>query len=188
MSNNNTGVDNVQTNTNGSNENGANENEPEFILTSKVFKDGEQIPREYTSEGLDFSPPLEWSGLPTGTKELALTCEDFDASSSAPWVHWVIYKIPPTLSELPEKLPQDLELGPPISAVQGKNSWTTGRTIGYRGPDPPAGFGPHRYTFTLYALESKLELEPGAEKNDLLEAIHGKTIGTAQITGTYERQ
>ncbi len=159
----------------------------EMRLTSTAFKNGEIIPEKYTAEGLDVSPPLEWAGLPEQTRELALICEDPDAPSVEPWVHWVIYKISPTLGGLPEGLPQDQELGPPINAFQGKNSWSGGRVIGYRGPAPPAGHGTHHYHFTLFALDEPLEIEPGVDKNALLEAMHGKVIEKVELIGIFRR-
>lgn len=156
-------------------------------LSSTAFANNEFIPEKYTGDGLDLSPQLSWTNAPERTVEFALICDDPDAPTPEPWVHWVIYKIPGTVSELPEGLPQDLILGKPVSASQGKNSWISGRVYGYRGPDPPRGHGTHHYRFTLYALDTPLDLEPGAEKDQLLEAMHGKILASAEYTGTYEK-
>ncbi|MGL6225601.1 MAG: YbhB/YbcL family Raf kinase inhibitor-like protein [Thermoguttaceae bacterium] len=156
-------------------------------LSSSAFETGTRIPEKYTADGLDLSPPIVWKDLPEQTKELVLICDDPDAPTVEPWVHWVIYKISPDLSGLPEGLPQDPELGAPVKALQGKNSWITGRIIGYRGPAPPKGHGVHRYHFTLYSLDTPLEIGPGVDRETILEAMHGKVIEKAEIIGLYQR-
>ncbi|MCR4413561.1 MAG: YbhB/YbcL family Raf kinase inhibitor-like protein [Thermoguttaceae bacterium] len=156
-------------------------------VSSTAFGEGEPIPRKHTGEGDDVSPPLAWSGLPDGTAELALIVDDPDAPTPEPWVHWVIYKIPATCTGLPEGVAKVLRPADPAGALQGKNSWTSGQTIGYRGPMPPPGHGVHRYRFQLYALRSKLTAEPGLTKQALLKAIEGQVIGQGQLTGTYQR-
>jgi len=158
-------------------------------LTSSAFGPGEPIPRKYTGDGENVSPPLAWTGLPEGTKELALICDDPDAPSPRrpapkPWVHWVLYKIPPTVTELPEGIPPKAQLDNPPGALQGKNSWPT---VGYRGPEPPRGSGRHRYVFKLYALDEPLSLPPEANKQALLAAMKGHILAEAQLIGTYER-
>lgn len=157
-------------------------------LTSTAFAEGEAIPRKYTGEGEDLSPPLAWTGLPEGTRELALICEDPDAPSAEPWVHWVIYKIPPEAAGLPEGLPKVARLKQPAGALQGKNSWPSGQTVGYRGPMPPPGHGTHHYQFTLYALEVKLVTDPGETKKMLLEDMEGRILDAGTLMGTYERR
>jgi hypothetical protein len=157
-----------------------------IAVTSSAFKDGTRIPRQYTGEGDDLSPPLAWSELPKGTQELALVCDDPDAPSPEPWVHWVIYKLPPSTG-LPEGLPKTATLKEPAGAMQGKNSWTSGQTLGYRGPLPPPKSGPHRYFFKLYALDAAVSLGPGASKAALLRAIKGHVLGEGQLMGTFER-
>jgi Raf kinase inhibitor-like YbhB/YbcL family protein len=156
-------------------------------LTSSAFQEGAKIPKQYTGEGLDLSPPLAWSGLPGGTRELALICDDPDAPTPEPWVHWVIYKIPATAAALPEGLPKTPTLKEPPGVFQGKNSWAGGQTIGYRGPLPPPKSGPHRYFFKLYALDAALDLAPGATKPALLKAINGHVLAEGRLIGTYER-
>ncbi|MCS7306079.1 MAG: YbhB/YbcL family Raf kinase inhibitor-like protein [Thermoguttaceae bacterium] len=156
-------------------------------LSSSAFRAGGPIPRRYTGEGEDVSPPLEWKGVPEGTKEFALICDDPDAPTPEPWVHWVLYKIPATVSNLPEGLPKTLQLSEPPGAMQGKNSWTSGQTIGYRGPMPPPGHGVHRYHFTLYALDAPLNIQPGETKKNLLKKMEGHILATATLIGTYQR-
>lgn len=157
-------------------------------VTSSAFAPGQPIPVKYTGEGEDVSPPLSWSGLPEGTKELALICDDPDAPTAEPWVHWVIYKIPATATGLPEGLAKTARLKHPEGVLQGKNSWPSGQTVGYRGPMPPPGHGPHHYHFKLYALDAKLVVEPGLTKKQLLDEMHGLVLGEGQLIGTYERR
>ena len=134
-------------------------------ITSSAFAEGQQIPKKYTGEGQDVSPPLAWSDLPAGTKELVLICDDPDAPTDEPWVHWVIYKIPADVAGLPEGIARLPRLKNPAGALQGQNSWPKGQNnIGYRGPMPPPGHGVHHYHFKLYALEAKLVAEPGLDK------------------------
>jgi Raf kinase inhibitor-like YbhB/YbcL family protein len=156
-------------------------------VTSTAFRNDQPIPTKYTGEGQDVSPPLAWSKLPEGTQELALICDDPDAPTPEPWVHWVIYKIPADANGLPEGVAKDPQLTNPQGAMQGKNSWPSGQTIGYRGPMPPPGHGVHHYHFTLYALKTKLNLEPGLNKKALLKAINGQVIAQGRLTGTYKR-
>lgn len=158
-----------------------------FTLTSSAFENGKPIPKKYTGEGSDVSPPLEWKGVPAGTRELALICEDPDAPTKEPWVHWVIYKIPPEVTSLPENVAKTSRLSQPQGALQGKNSWPSGQTIGYRGPMPPPGHGRHRYYFRLYALDAKLVIEPGVTKSVLWLNLKDHIVGQAELMGTYER-
>ncbi|GAB4133841.1 YbhB/YbcL family Raf kinase inhibitor-like protein [Thermopirellula anaerolimosa] len=158
-----------------------------FTLTSSAFESGKPIPKKYTGEGADVSPPLEWKGVPEGTRELALICEDPDAPTKEPWVHWVIYKIPPETTSLPENVAKTSRLSQPPGALQGKNSWPSGQTIGYRGPMPPPGHGRHHYYFRLYALDAKLVIEPGVTKSVLWMNIKDHIVGQAELMGTYER-
>jgi Raf kinase inhibitor-like YbhB/YbcL family protein len=162
--------------------------EDKFRLTSPAFDDGQPIPKQYTADGADVSPPLEWTRAPAGTKQFALVCEDPDAPRpDAPrktlWIHWLIYKIPAGTRELAEGVERNRELKTPAGAVQGRNSWPTDN-IGYRGPQPPAGR--HRYFFRLYALDTELALEPGAARAELAQAMRDHTIGTAVLIGTYK--
>jgi hypothetical protein len=157
-------------------------------LTSPEFSEGSSIPVRYTQEGDDISPPLEWSEVPEDTKSFALICEDLDApkkSKGGPnFTHWVIYNIGPNVTSIPEGLPDSAHIHIPILASQGENSFGD---IGYGGPMPPVGSGAHHYVFTLYACRKVLEVPPGTEKNQLMQALKGNVIETAQLTGLYER-
>ena len=157
-----------------------------FTVTSTAFDAGQPIPQKYTGDGEDRSPPFSWSGVPEGSKLLALICDDPDAPIAEPWVHWVIYNLPAELTSLSEGIAPIERLEDPAGALQGANSWTSGQTIGYRGPAPPPG-KPHRYYFRLYALDAELDLEPGLSKNNLLEAMNGHILAEGQLMGTYQR-
>jgi len=150
-------------------------------LTSTAFEDGGLIPPLYTCDDQDISPPLTWDGPPAETRSFALICDDPDAPGRT-WVHWVMYNIPPDARVLSAGTPGDATL--PDGTQQGQNSWP--RT-GYGGPCPPSGT--HRYIFNLYALDTTLDLEPGAtDKAALLEAMDGHVLAEITLTGLYERQ
>lgn len=146
-------------------------------VTSSAFTAGGPIPEKYTGEGEDVSPPLAWTGLPAGAVELALICEDLDAPGAEPWVHWVRYHIPAGTSGLGEEVTGE--------ALEGTNS---SGTMGYRGPMPPVGDGPHRYRFRIYAFDTSLDLATAATKEELLAAMEGHVIATGELVGTYERK
>jgi Raf kinase inhibitor-like YbhB/YbcL family protein len=151
-----------------------------FTVTSTAFAEGQPIPQPYTGDGKDVSPPLQWSGVPAGTKSLALVCEDPDAPRGL-WVHWVLYNLPPTATGLPEGVPPQPELT--SGARQGKNDWGK---IGYGGPAPPRG-KPHRYFFKVHALDTLLDLPAGATRAELLQAMQGHVLAEGQLLGTYSR-
>ncbi len=155
-------------------------------ITSSAFKDGEPIPKKYTGEGDDLSPALSWTGVPEGTKELVLICDDPDAPGSDPWVHWVIYKIPASVTSLKAGIARKTRLLDPQGAMQGKNSWPKDN-IGYKGPMPPPGHGIHHYYFRIYAVSGKLPVEPGLDKKAILQEIKGHVLAEGQLVGTYDR-
>jgi Raf kinase inhibitor-like YbhB/YbcL family protein len=157
-------------------------------VTSSAFTQGHPIPKKYTGEGEDVSPPLAWSEVPEKTKEFVLLCDDPDAPRAEPWVHWVIYNIPPIAKGLPEGVPRKTRLKEPPGALQGKNSWPDAEAIGYRGPMPPPGHGVHHYYFKLYALDAHVALEPGLDKKVLLEKINSHVLESGVLMGTYERK
>ncbi len=151
-----------------------------FELTSTAFATGEPIPRKYTCDGDDISPPLQWSDPPQGTQSFALISDDPDAPMGT-WVHWVLYNLPAETRALPEAVPLDADL--PDGSRHGQNSW---RWLGYGGPCPPGGT--HRYFFKLYALDTALDLTAGASKEQLLQAMEGHILAQAEIMGVYTRQ
>ena len=146
-------------------------------VSSPAFSAGDVIPKKYTGEGEDVSPPLEWTGLPAETKEIALICDDPDAPTAEPFVHWVIYKIPGDRTSLSE--------GNAQGALEGENDF--GGT-GYNGCMPPEGHGVHHYHFKVYALDSELEAEAGLSKAQLLEEMEGHVLDEGELIGTYERK
>jgi len=154
-----------------------------FELTSPAFGAGERIPKKYTGEGEDASPPLEWTDPPEGTLAFALVCDDPDAPVGT-WDHWLIWNLPADLSKLPEGVPTRETLPNLGGARQGNNSWPK---IGYGGPMPPPGHGTHHYNFCLYALDTVLDLAAGADKAALEKAMKGHILAEARLTGTYSR-
>jgi Raf kinase inhibitor-like YbhB/YbcL family protein len=151
-------------------------------ITSEAFGDSQPIPRKYTDDGENVSPPLHVHGLPKGTKELAVIVDDPDAPLDEPLVHWVMYKV--RQKDLPEGIPASPQPQAPAGAVQGLNSFGT---IGYAGPAPPQGHGVHHYRFHVYALDLPLEVPEGLDKKALMTAMMGRVIGDGVIVGSYRR-
>ncbi len=161
-----------------------NSNPPKAMnlqITSPAFSEGQPIPSKYSCEGSDASPPLEWTNVPANTRSFALIADDPDAPMG-PWVHWVLYDLPPDTTGLPEGVAKTQFIAG--NAKQGLNSWPR---LGYGGPCPPRG-KPHRYFFKLCALDTMLDLKPGATKKDLLKAMEGHVLAEGQLMGTYQRK
>jgi Raf kinase inhibitor-like YbhB/YbcL family protein len=150
-------------------------------LTSPVFSDGFPIPRDYTADGRNDSPPLRWSDPPADTRGFALVCDDPDAPRGT-FTHWVLFNLPPETRELAPGVTQASTL--PNGARQGTNDF--GR-IGYGGPSPPPG-KPHRYLFKLYALNTQLGLNPGATKDQVLLAMRDHQLAEGRLIGVYGRE
>src|SRR5262249_889889 len=136
-----------------------------MTVSSTSFADGGDIPRRHTCDGDDLPPPLNFSGVPEGTREIALLVEDPDAPSGT-FVHWVAWGIDPSTDALAEG-----------AAAPGSGRNGFGRP-GYGGPCPPKGPA-HRYVFTAFALSQALELPSGASADDLRKAIHGSVLAEA---------
>ena len=153
---------------------------PAMQLTSSAFSEGATIPKKYTADGADVSPPLQWQGAPQTTKSIALICDDPDAPRGT-WVHWVLFNLPADKNELPEGVPATATLTG--GARQGKNDFGK---LGYGGPSPPKG-KPHRYFFKIYALDALLDLKEGATKAQLEKAMAGHILAQGQLMGTYGR-
>jgi Raf kinase inhibitor-like YbhB/YbcL family protein len=145
-------------------------------VSSSAFEPGTTIPKKHTGEGQDVSPPLQWSSLPQGTKEIAIICDDPDAPTHKPFVHWVVYKIPADRTGLPE--------GSTEGALEGINEFG-GR--GYGGCMPPRGHGVHHYHFKVYALDTELDAPTGLSKDGLLAAMEGRILDEGELVGTYKR-
>ena len=151
-------------------------------LTSAAFEDGGMIPRRHSCDAEDVSPALEWEDAPEGTASFALVVHDPDAPRGD-WVHWVIFDIPGHFTSLPEDVGSAERLDHLGEAAQGANDF--GR-IGWGGPCPPPG-KPHRYVFTLMALDAPLGLEPGATRDEVEAAAGDHELGMARLTGLYGR-
>jgi Raf kinase inhibitor-like YbhB/YbcL family protein len=149
-------------------------------LSSRAFKDGGRIPIKYTGGGYNISPPLEWQDVPEGTQTFVLIVGDPDAPAGT-WIHWLVYDIPGNERSLYPAIPAKGVL--PNGMKQGRNSF---RFIGYGGPYPPPG-STHRYRFTLYALNTFLDLPPGADKGYLLSRMEGHIIEKSELTGLFGR-
>jgi Raf kinase inhibitor-like YbhB/YbcL family protein len=156
-------------------------------LTSTAFGQAEPIPQRYSGEGEDVSPPLLWSDLPTGTVSLAVLCEDPDAPKAPhqdhPFVHWVLYNVPPSVGMIPEGIHHEWKIDDPIPCEQGLNSM--GRP-GYNGPMPPGG-ETHRYQFRLFALSRMLHLPARPMKEHLLQEMEGAVLAETELVGVYTR-
>jgi Raf kinase inhibitor-like YbhB/YbcL family protein len=156
-----------------------------LTLTSEAIGLDERIGDAYAAYHDNMSPPMMWTGMPEA-ETYALILEDPDAPTERPFLHWVMWNIPGKLKGLPVDVPKDAELeGPCLDhAVQGLN----GRgQPGYMGPRPPAGDGPHRYHFQLFALGMRLYLPPTAPLEELVQMLKGNTIAACELVGTYER-
>ncbi|HEY3027874.1 MAG TPA: YbhB/YbcL family Raf kinase inhibitor-like protein [Pyrinomonadaceae bacterium] len=164
-----------QTNVPTTNQNQATTN---IKVTSTAFKDREAIPSQYTCDGVNISPSLEWTPTP-GAKTLAIVCDDPDAPAGT-WTHWLVYNLPGATMGLIENMPAQEKVGG--GGMQGTNDFGK---IGYGGPCPPKGT--HRYFFKVYALDSDLPLKPGATKDQLMKAMEGHVIAQGQLAGLYSR-
>jgi len=149
-----------------------------FVLNS-TFANNDYIPRKYTCDGSNVSPPLKWHTAPDATKSFALIVEDPD-EQPATWTHWVLYNIPAETNCLSSAFPAALEL--PDGSKIGRNSW---EWTGYNGPCPSDGV--HRYVFKLYALDTILEMNAGANKAQLVAAMAGHVLAMTELTGLYSR-
>lgn len=150
--------------------------EATFTLTSSAFDDGGTIPADFTCDGVDVSPPLDWSDVPAETVELALVVDDPDAPGTT-FVHWVVWGLDPEAPGLPEgEVPDGASEG---TTDLGEATWA--------GPCPPEGDDPHRYMFSLLALSEPLDLEAGATAAEAREAAADSLVAEAQLTGSYGR-
>ncbi|HMQ56313.1 MAG TPA: YbhB/YbcL family Raf kinase inhibitor-like protein [Anaerolineae bacterium] len=147
-----------------------------FELTSPAFKPGGRIPEKFTCDGDDIAPPLIWRDPPAKTQSFALIMDDPDAPRGT-WVHWLLFNLPAGSHELPEAAAL-----PPGTQV-GHNGW--GRSL-YGGPCPPSGT--HRYVFTLYALDTLLNLSSSTDKSQLLRAMEPHILAEAKLMGGYSRR
>ena len=148
-------------------------------LNSPIVSEGSPIPRRHTCDGPNVSPPLAWADVPDAARSLALIVDDPDAPAKV-WTHWVLYDLPPEVDHLDEGVPAERVL--PNGAAHGRNDFDE---LGYGGPCPPGGT--HRYRFTLYALDCKLDLPPGATKAEVLRAMERHVLAQDQLVALYGR-
>jgi Raf kinase inhibitor-like YbhB/YbcL family protein len=151
-----------------------------LTISSPAFGPQQPISRTYAADGEDRSPPLSWSGAPEKTKCLALVVDDLDAPAGQ-FVNWVAFNIPATERGLTEDVPHQGDLSDGM--LQGRNSLDR---IGYTGPCPNKG-ETHRYLFSLFALDARLELDAGASKADVERAMKGHVLEGAQFVAEYRR-
>jgi Raf kinase inhibitor-like YbhB/YbcL family protein len=143
-------------------------------ITSPAFKNGERVPKKYTCEGPNISPPLEFSDIPAGSASLVLMVEDPDAPAQ-PWVHWLVFNIPPEAAGFGEDA---IAAG----SIQGL---CNGNTFGYEGPCPPQS--EHQYLFRLYALDIRLDIPAASDRKAVLRAMQGHVLAEAVLIGTYPK-
>jgi Raf kinase inhibitor-like YbhB/YbcL family protein len=161
---------------------------PGLTLTTTAFADGSEIPTKFSraaADGNGVSPKLEWTHVPAGTVTFALILHDPDVAmrkTTEDVLHWMIFNIPGTASQLPERVPATAEM--PDGSVQAKN---TRNAVGYMGPGAGAAGPHHHYTFELFALDIKLDLGPNATRADVLKAMNGHILGKGVVTGRFHR-
>lgn len=149
----------------------------EIRVESPAFGHGQKIPEKYTCRGEGASPVIRWETAGDSAESFAVICEDPDAPMGT-FTHWVVYDLPPDVHELPERIPNRDKL--PSGGTHGINSM---HKSGYVGPCPPSGT--HRYFFKVFALDIKLDLKPGAGKDQVLKAMQGHVLGEGELMGTY---
>jgi Raf kinase inhibitor-like YbhB/YbcL family protein len=143
-------------------------------ITSPAFSNNQTIPVQYTCAGPNVSPPLEFADLPEGTQSLALTVMDVDSPNN--WVHWLVFNIPPSTTSTPANTI------PP----GGTEGIANGGTFGYEGPCMMYFRGPHRYDFTLYALDAVLDVPSASNRDVVLAAMQGHVLAEAHLVGIQE--
>jgi hypothetical protein len=149
-------------------------------LRSTAFEEGEMIPSKQTCDGEDASPALAWAGAPDATESQVVILEDIDSVKGV-WSHWVLYEIPPEVNALAEGIPPNKSL--PWGGVQGRNDFDN---IGYGGPCPSDG-KTHRYVVRLFALDERVDLDPAASREEVLDAIKEHVLEEARLMGRYQR-
>ncbi len=151
-------------------------------LSSVAFAHGQEIPKQFTADGQDLSPPLTWANVPVGTQSFVLIMDDPSVEGPNPWVHWVMYGIPVRMNGLSQGVPNTPSTT--FGAMQGTDSWGT---IGYRGPSPAPG-KPHQYRFRLYAIDGMPNMMPGLTAPQVMSLLKDHVLATAEMTASYGRQ
>jgi Raf kinase inhibitor-like YbhB/YbcL family protein len=152
-----------------------------LAVTSTAFKHNGAMPMKYSEYADGISPALAWTAVPNA-QSYAIVMEDPDAKPQLPFVHWVAWNIPANVTSLPDGVQEQPRLTEPEGVLQGRN--TRGST-GYYGPRPPAGEAAHRYHFQVFALDTKLDVPFGADRDQVLAAMQGHVIGKGEIIGKY---
>ncbi len=147
-------------------------------VRSPAFQEGAMIPKLYTCDGKNVSPPLTWGSAPERAQSIALICDDPDAPRGT-FVHWVLFNLPPESKGLQENVPVGKAL-----AGGAKQGAGTSKKTGYMGPCPPSGV--HRYYFKVFVLDSRLNLDSGITKEQLLKAMDGRILAEGQLMGTVQ--
>ena len=143
-----------------------------FTISSRAFRDGDTVPKQFTCDGADAAPQLKVDQPPPGTRSYALIMDDPDAPKGT-FTHWLAYDVPAGSGEL--------------RVMEGKTLRNSFGRSGYGGPCPPPGHGPHRYFFTVYAVDVPALTLRGHTRTDLEDALKPHTLGTARLMGRYER-
>ncbi len=151
-------------------------------VSSPAFAGNQAMPPRYSDYADDLSPPLAWTPV-AAAKSYALLLDD-PAAPTAPYLHWSIFNLPPSVTQLPEGLQKQGRLTAPENVLQGKNSRGS---LGYTGPRPPVGDPPHPYNFQVFALDTMLNVDPRASRDELLKAMSGHVIAKGRIVGVYQQ-
>jgi Raf kinase inhibitor-like YbhB/YbcL family protein len=142
-----------------------------------------EIPAIHSEYADGISPEITWNGV-DGARSYALVMEDPDATTVKPFVHWVAWNIPPDTTALPEGLQEQ----PRLTAMHGLLQGRTSRgSVGYFGPRPPVGDPPHHYHFQVFALDTTLDVPPGAERDKVIAAMQGHVLAAGELVGTYQQ-
>jgi len=152
-----------------------------ITLTSPAFADGHPIPTKYATS-LDLSPPLKWSNIPSGAKSLVLIMEDADVPPPEPFIHWIVFNIPTTMTEFSEAMPHDRKPKAFPEVVQGRNSR---KKTGYTHP-APYDHRTHHYHFEIYALDDVIDPETAHDKPEIITAMSGHVLAKGEMIGTYQ--
>ncbi len=154
-----------------------------IVVTSKSFAPSAEIPYTYSDYGDNISPQLAWRGAPKEAKSIVILMEDPDAKQPKPFVHWVLYNLPPSVTSLHEAIPPEMQLIGLSKSLQGMNSRGS---VGYFGPRPPYEDAAHHYHFQVFALDRMLELSPGVDRATLLTEMRGHVLSSGELFGTYK--
>lgn len=154
-----------------------------FTIASEAFDEGETLPERHTCSGSDVSPRLTFEGVPVEAETLAVIVDDPDAPGGT-FTHWILVNVGADRTVIPEAVEPTETVGSLDDARQGRNDFGS---VGYRGPCPPEDDDPHTYRFRGYALDSRLDVEPGAERETVEPALEDATLATDVVTGTFGR-